>query len=128
MGTLRWIDDNVYADLREHFDEGSIVELGLQNGLWRAGATVTAYDPAAMPAAQEILGGDARIRFAQSPMDALKDSDALVIVTEWKEFRSPDFSAIKQLLREPVIFDGRNLYESASVRENGLEYYPIGRL
>ena len=100
----------------------------LIDGLWRAGATVTAYDPAAMPAAQEILGGDARIRFAQSPMDALKDSDALVIVTEWKEFRSPDFSAIKQLLREPVIFDGRNLYESASVRENGLEYYPIGRL
>ncbi len=64
----------------------------LIDGLWRAGATVTAYDPAAMPAAQEILGDDARIRFAQSPMDALKDSDALVIVTEWKEFRSPDFS------------------------------------
>jgi UDPglucose 6-dehydrogenase len=100
----------------------------LIDGLWRAGATVTAYDPAAMPAAQQILGDDARIRFAQSPVDALKDSDALVIVTEWKEFRSPDFVAIKQLLRQPVIFDGRNLYEPASVRDNGLEYYPIGRM
>ena len=100
----------------------------LIEALWQAGATVTVYDPAAMDEARQLFGNDARIRFADSPIDALKDSDALVIVTEWKEFRSPDFAAIKQMLREAVIFDGRNLYEPATVRDAGLEYYAIGRL
>ena len=68
------------------------------------------------------------MRFADSPMAALVGTDALAIVTEWKEFRSPDFQRIKQLLRTPAIFDGRNLYDPAEVRRNGLEYYPIGRL
>lgn len=100
----------------------------LIEALWQAGATVTVYDPAAMDEARQLFGNDARIRFADSPIAALKDSDALVIVTEWKEFRSPDFAAIKQTLREAVIFDGRNLYEPATVRDAGLEYYAIGRL
>ena len=100
----------------------------LIEALWQAGATVTVYDPAAMDEARQLFGNDARIRFADSPIDALKDSDALVIVTEWKEFRSPDFAAIKRTLREAVIFDGRNLYEPATVRDAGLEYYAIGRL
>ena len=92
------------------------------------GASVAAYDPVAMAEARHIYGAESRVRFADSPMDALAGADALAIVTEWKEFRSPDFQRIKQLLRTPAIFDGRNLYDPAEVRRNGLEYYPIGRL
>ena len=96
-------------------------------GLWARGATVTAYDPVAVHETQRIYGDDARLRYAESPMDALKDADALVIVTEWKVFRSPDFAQIKASLKQPVIFDGRNLYEPETVRGQGLEYYAIGR-
>ena len=92
------------------------------------GASVAAYDPVAMPEARNIYKGESRVRFADSPMAALEGADALAIVTEWKEFRSPDFQRIKQALRTPAIFDGRNLYDPAEVRKNGLEYYPIGRL
>jgi UDPglucose 6-dehydrogenase len=92
------------------------------------GASVTAYDPVAMPEARQIYQAESRVRFADSPMAALAGADALAIVTEWKEFRSPDFQRIKQALRTPAIFDGRNLYDPAEVRRNGLEYYPIGRL
>ena len=92
------------------------------------GASVSAYDPVAMPEARHIYQGESRVRFADSPMAALEGADALAIVTEWKEFRSPDFQRIKQLLRTPAIFDGRNLYDPTEVRQNGLEYYPIGRL
>ncbi len=92
------------------------------------GASVTAYDPVAMAEARHIYAGENRVRFADSPMAALEGADALAIVTEWKEFRSPDFERIKAVLRTPAIFDGRNLYEPAEVRKNGLEYYPIGRL
>ena len=92
------------------------------------GASVTAYDPVAMPEARHIYQAESRVRFADSPMAALEGADALAIVTEWKEFRSPDFQRIKQVLRTPAIFDGRNLYDPAEVRNNGLEYYPIGRL
>jgi UDPglucose 6-dehydrogenase len=96
-------------------------------GLWRHGAQVTAYDPAATHEAQRIFGNDPRIRYASSPMAALDQADALAIVTEWKEFRSPDFAEIKEKLKVPAIFDGRNLYDPALVRDAGLEYYPIGR-
>jgi UDPglucose 6-dehydrogenase len=96
--------------------------------LWNSGATLCAYDPVAMPEGQRLYGKDARISWAQSPMGALEGADALAIVTEWKEFRSPDFAEIRKRLRHPVIFDGRNLYEPPMVREAGLEYYPIGRL
>jgi UDPglucose 6-dehydrogenase len=92
------------------------------------GASVTAYDPVAMPEAKHIYSAESRVRFAESPLAAAQGADALAIVTEWKEFRSPDFQRLKQLLRTPAIFDGRNLYDPAEVRQNGLEYYPIGRL
>lgn len=91
------------------------------------GATVSAYDPAAMKEAQHIFGANPGISYAQSPMAALDGADALVIVTEWKEFRSPDFNAIRASLKTPVIFDGRNLYEPEHVRSQGLEYHSIGR-
>jgi UDPglucose 6-dehydrogenase len=89
---------------------------------------VRAYDPIAIAEAKRILGTDARIEFAKSPADALSGADALAIVTEWKEFRSPDFEAIKGSLRHPVVFDGRNLYDPQHPRDAGLEYFPIGRL
>jgi UDPglucose 6-dehydrogenase len=92
------------------------------------GATVRAYDPVAIHEAQRIFGADPRIEYANSPMDALDGADALAIVTEWKEFRAPDFSAVKAKLKTPVIFDGRNLYDPATPRKAGLEYFAIGRL
>ncbi len=99
----------------------------LISDLLEAGATVTAYDPVAMPEAQRIFGNDPRISYADNPLTACKDADALVIVTEWKEFRNPDFAIIKTKLKNPLIFDGRSLYESAAVSAHGLEYFPIGR-
>ncbi len=91
------------------------------------GATVCAYDPAAMPEARRVFGDDPRIAYARSPLGATEGADALAIVTEWKEFRSPDFEALRARLKQPVIFDGRNLYEPALVRAAGFEYFPIGR-
>ena len=99
----------------------------LIEGLWKKGATVTAYDPVAMEEAERIYRTDERIRYAGTPTAALIGADALVIVTEWKVFRSPDFSTIKTHLKQPVIFDGRNLYDPAAVKSEGIEYYPIGR-
>ena len=99
----------------------------LISDLLEAGATVTAYDPVAMPEAQRIFGNDPRISYADNPFTACNDADALVIVTEWKEFRNPDFAIIKTKLKTPLIFDGRNLYKSAAVSAHGLEYFPIGR-
>ncbi len=99
----------------------------LISDLLEAGATVTAYDPVAMPEAQRIFGNDSRISYADNPLTACKDADALIIVTEWKEFRNPDFEIIKAKLKTPLIFDGRSLYESAAVSAHGLEYFPIGR-
>jgi UDPglucose 6-dehydrogenase len=96
-------------------------------GLWKLGATITAYDPVAITESKRIFGDDRRLTYAESPMGALNDADALLIVTEWKEFRAPDFDAVKTALKSPVIFDGRNLYEPAKVKVHGLEYYAIGR-
>ena len=96
-------------------------------GLLARGARVSAYDPAAMDEAKRVFGDEPRIVYADSPMHAVEGTDALVIVTEWKEFRSPDFDAIRAALKTPVIFDGRNLYEPADVARAGLEYFPIGR-
>jgi UDPglucose 6-dehydrogenase len=97
-------------------------------GLLERGASVLAYDPVAMDEARHVFKGESRVQFAASPMAALEGADALAIVTEWKEFRSPDFARVKEALRTPAIFDGRNLYDPAEVRRHGLEYYPIGRL
>jgi UDPglucose 6-dehydrogenase len=96
--------------------------------LWQSGATVRVYDPVAMDEAKRIFGDDKRIVYAKSPQDALEGADALAIVTEWKEFRSPDFGEMRKRLKFPVVFDGRNLYEPPLVSEAGLEYYPVGRL
>jgi UDPglucose 6-dehydrogenase len=92
-----------------------------------AGATVTAYDPVASEHARALLQGRDSLRFADSAMAALAEADALLIVTEWKEFRSPDFAGIQASLKSPVIFDGRNLYDPKWVRSLGIEYFAIGR-
>jgi UDPglucose 6-dehydrogenase len=91
------------------------------------GATVTAYDPVAMEEAQRIYQGESRITFAKHPLAACQDADALIIATEWKEFRNPDFDAIKSKLRQPLIIDGRNLYSPAAIRQLGFAYHSIGR-
>jgi UDPglucose 6-dehydrogenase len=96
-------------------------------GLWEMGAMVTVYDPVAMDESRRIFGDDARLRYADSPMEALEGADALIIVTEWKEFRAPDFARIKAALRTPAIFDGRNMYTPSIVKSYGLEYSAIGR-
>src|SRR3954468_19034349 len=92
-----------------------------------AGAAVRAYDPAARDEAKRLYADESRVEIVNSPMAALEGADALAIVTEWQEFRSPDFAAIKAALKTPAIFDGRNLYDPAAVAAAGLEYYPIGR-
>lgn len=100
----------------------------LIKGLWERGATVTAYDPVAMHEATRIFGNDSRLKLVDTPMAALEGADALAIVTEWQVFRAPDFAALKAKLKNPVIFDGRNLYEPKDVRAHGIEYFAIGRL
>ena len=92
------------------------------------GARVQAYDPVAMTEARRVLPPSPSMVFAASAMGALQDADALVIATEWKEFRSPDFARIKAMLRQPVIFDGRNMFQPATVAAAGIEYHAIGRL
>ncbi|MGE5623140.1 MAG: UDP binding domain-containing protein, partial [Bacillota bacterium] len=103
--------------------------------LLERGATVAVHDPVAMAEAKRVLALDfadapqmlERIRFSESPMDALRDADALAIVTEWKAFRSPDFDQVKSLLKAPIIFDGRNLFEPEVIGDAGFEYHGIGR-
>jgi len=95
--------------------------------LFKRGATVTAYDPVAMEEARRIFGDEPRLQYADRPMSALEGADALVIVTEWKEFRSPDFGAIKAALKSLVVFDGRNMFDPELPRAAGLEYSSIGR-
>ena len=95
--------------------------------LWAAGAKVQAYDPEAMDEARRIYGARADLHLAESPAAALQGADALVLVTEWKAFWSPDFSRLKAALRTPAIFDGRNIYDPIEVEAAGLAYYGIGR-
>jgi UDPglucose 6-dehydrogenase len=95
--------------------------------LTAAGATVAAYDPVARDAARRALAGVEGLTFAASAMDAVQGADALLIVTEWKEFLSPDFAALKAAMRQPVVFDGRNVYDPAVMREAGFSYRGIGR-
>ena len=99
----------------------------IMEGLWALGASVTAFDPAAMKETQHLYGERADLRYAVNAKDALHGADALIIVTEWKAFKSPDFSIIKARLKHPVIFDGRNLFEPADMKTLGFEYYGIGR-
>jgi UDPglucose 6-dehydrogenase len=97
------------------------------NDLLAAGATITAYDPVAMNEAKHCYPNEPRLTFAENQTAALDGADALIIVTEWREFRSPDFDTLKAKLKTPVIFDGRNLYDPAQVRGMGFEYLAIGR-
>lgn len=101
--------------------------LSVIKDLLDAGATVTAYDPVASHSMQQYLLDKVGLTYATSQNLALEKADALVIVTEWKEFRSPDFDHIKLALKHPVIFDGRNLYDPKWVRSLGFEYFAIGR-
>lgn len=96
--------------------------------LLQAGATIAVYDPVAMQEAKRIFKDTKGITFAETPNQALEEAHALAIVTEWKEFKSPDFPYLKQQLKNGVIFDGRNLYDPKLVKNSGLQYYPIGRL
>lgn len=95
--------------------------------LLSAGATITAYDPVAMDEAKHCFPNEPRLTYADNQAAALTHADALIIVTEWKEFRSPDFAHIKAALKNPVIFDGRNLYDPQLVRGMGFDYFAIGR-
>ena len=99
--------------------------LVLAEDLLAAGASVVAYDPEAMNEAKKYLGD--RITFAPNPIAALEGADGLVLVTEWNEFRNPDFRIVKERLRQPVIFDGRNIYNREELRAAGFEYFAIGR-
>jgi UDPglucose 6-dehydrogenase len=99
----------------------------LMEALWADGASVRAYDPVAMDEARRLFGDRQGLELAESAMAALQGADVLAILTEWQEFRSPDFEAIRDSLRHPVIFDGRNLYEPSLVRSFGLRYFAIGR-
>ncbi len=95
--------------------------------LLAAGASVRAYDPVAGEEARRVYAGEPHVEVVDSAPDALAGCDALAIVTEWQEFRSPDFDAIRRSLGTPAIFDGRNLYDPAVIRDKGIEYFPIGR-
>jgi len=99
----------------------------LMEALWRAGARVQAYDPEAMEETQRIYGDRDDLRLCGTKEAALKGADALMIVTEWQAFKAPDFNAIKQQLKQPLIFDGRNLFDPGSVLRKGIEYISIGR-
>ncbi|MCL7713615.1 UDP-glucose dehydrogenase family protein [Stenotrophomonas mori] len=95
--------------------------------LWDAGARVRAYDPEAMQEARRIFGDREDLVFCESEFEALEGADALIVVTEWKQFRSPDFARIRGALTDAVVFDGRNLYEPREIEAAGLAYYGIGR-
>jgi UDPglucose 6-dehydrogenase len=97
----------------------------LITALLEAGATVQAYDPEATRVAKGIFGD--RITYTQNNYDALKGADCLAIVTEWNEFRRPDFPRMKSLMREPIVFDGRNLFTPEQMKQHGFRYHSIGR-
>ncbi|MFW5443117.1 MAG: UDP-glucose dehydrogenase family protein [Methylococcaceae bacterium] len=99
----------------------------LLEALIDAGATVKAFDPEAMEEAKRIYGNKAGLTFCETQDEALENADALCIVTEWKNFMSPDFEMLKNTLSDSVIFDGRNLYDPAQLKKIGLNYYSIGR-
>ena len=102
-------------------------EPSAHGGVVAAGAKVQAYDPVAMPECGRIYGERADLLYCKTSPEALQGADALVILTEWQEFRSPDFDFIKRTLRSPVIFDGRNLYDPAQMADTGFSYYAVGR-
>jgi UDPglucose 6-dehydrogenase len=99
----------------------------LMEALWEAGAKVRVYDPEAMEECRRIYAERDDLIYCENQMQTLEGADALAVVTEWQLFRSPDFARIKQLLIQPVIFDGRNIYDPALLKRDGFTYYAIGR-
>jgi len=99
----------------------------LMEALWSAGAKVQAYDPEAMQEAQRIYGDNPNLTLCEDTKSTLPGADALIIVTEWQAFRSPDFDLVKGQLKSPTIFDGRNIYEPGTLNSLGFTYYAIGR-
>jgi UDPglucose 6-dehydrogenase len=99
--------------------------LTLIDGLLKEGVSVCAHDPAALEHARSLLGN--RIDYAETNYEALAGADALVVVTDWNEYRHPDFERVKRTLKHPVIVDGRNLYDVEKMRELGVRYHSIGR-
>jgi UDPglucose 6-dehydrogenase len=99
----------------------------LMEALWAEGAKVQAYDPAAMEEAQQLYGNKAGLLLAGTKEAALNNADVLVIMTEWRQFKAPNLDVIKQALKSPAIFDGRNLFEPARMKERGIDYFGIGR-
>jgi UDPglucose 6-dehydrogenase len=93
--------------------------------LIQAGAVVKAYDPVAMPEAKKILGGV--IEYGHDMYDVMIDASGLIMATEWSEFRVPNFKLLSRIMKDKIIFDGRNIYDPAEVEENGFAYYGIGR-
>jgi UDPglucose 6-dehydrogenase len=101
--------------------------LTLIKDLTEAGASVRAYDPAAGGEARKLFDGRKNVEVVGSAAAALEGADALAVITEWQEFRSPDFAALKEKLKTPAIFDGRNLYDPVVLKNLGFEYFAIGR-
>lgn len=99
----------------------------LMEELWRMGAHVNAYDPEAMSETRRIYGNVKNLTLHDSKEDTLLGADALIIMTEWPEFKAPNFTAIKENMASPVIFDGRNLFTPGQISELGINYYSIGR-
>ncbi|MNN66216.1 UDP-glucose 6-dehydrogenase TuaD [compost metagenome] len=99
----------------------------LMESLWKAGASVQAFDPEAMEESQRIYGIRSGLRLMETKESALLNADALIIVTEWRDFKAPNFELLKSELKQPVIFDGRNLFEPSRMEKYGFEYYGIGR-
>ncbi len=108
-------------DMREAPSRVIVAELS------RRGARLQAYDPVAMQEAERVLEGTPGLVFVKNQAQALAGADALVVVTEWKEFRNPDFDAVKAALKQPLVFDGRNIFDPALMRLSGIEYHGIGR-
>ena len=99
----------------------------LMEALWAAGASVQAYDPEAMQATRQLYPDHAQLTLCETKEDTLHNADALIIITEWRQFKAPDFAQIKLALRHALIFDGRNLFEPERMRARGFQYYAIGR-
>lgn len=95
--------------------------------LWQLGATISAYDPVAEEEVGRIYGKRDDLSLVSDPYDALSNADALIVVTEWKVFRSPDLDTMLGRMKTPVIFDGRNIFQPELIRKSGFEYFGIGR-
>jgi UDPglucose 6-dehydrogenase len=97
------------------------------HGLIQGGASVKAYDPEAMPvAARSYFNGDQGIEYGENKYGVLDGADALLLLTEWKEFLNPDLDRVKGLMKRPILFDGRNQYDAEQIGRSGFEYYQIG--